>query len=412
MRTGFTAGLLGGALSAALALSAGMAAAEPKYDQGASDTEIKVGQSVALSGPASVFGTYSHAWKAYFERLNDQGGINGRKVNLILLDNAYSPPKAIEATRKMVEEDGILAEVGTVGTVPNVATQKYLNGKGVPQLLISAGGSRFNDPENYPWTMSFYPPFEMEGAIYGAHVLQTNPDAKIAVLYQHDDYGKDYVKGLRAALGDKADEMIVAEASYQLTDPTVFSQITSLKQSGADTFMQFTTPKFAAQAIQRLDEIGWHPVHYVASPSTSIKAVLEPAGLDKSKDMMTATFVKEPSDPRWAGDADMKEYMALMKEYLPNENPGNSLAVSGYINAAMFEHVLREAGDNLTRENLMKVATSLDGVQVPMVVPGIKLRNDAKDFNAYKELQLRKFDGTSWVPQGELISDPTAAAMH
>ncbi|MEQ8349115.1 MAG: ABC transporter substrate-binding protein [Sneathiellaceae bacterium] len=401
MRTGVM-----GAAAAAMLLTAGMAAAEPKYDTGASDTEIKVGQSVPLSGPASVFGTYSHAWKAYFERINDQGGINGRKINLILLDNAYSPPKAVEQTRKMVEEDGILAEVGTVGTVPNVATQKYLNGKKVPQLLISAGGSRFNDPENFPWTMSFYPPFEMEGAMYGVHILKTNPDARIAVLYQHDDYGKDYLKGLRNALGDKADSMIVKEESYQLTDPTVFSQITALKESGADTFLQFTTPKFAAQAIRRLDEIDWHPVHYVASPSTSIKAVLEPAGLDKSKGMMTATFVKEPSDPIWANDEDMKQYQALMKQYLPNENPGNSLAVSGYINAAMFEHVLREAGDNLTRENLMKVATSLDGVEIPMVVPGIKLQNGPKNYNPYHQLQLRKFDGTSWVPEGELLSEP------
>ncbi len=388
-------------VAALLAFSA-PALAQKKYDTGASDTEIKLGQTVPLSGPASAFGAFGRAYQGYFQMLNDQGGINKRKVNFLLVDNAYSPPKAVEQIRKLVEDDGIFAEVGTVGTVPNVATQKYMNDKKVPQLFISAGGKRFNDPKTFPWTIPFYPNFEMEGAVAAKYVLKTNPNAKIGVLYQNDDFGKDYVRGFKAALGAKA-SMIVAETPYELADPTVDSQILKLKASGADTLVEQSTPKFAAQSIRKVAEIGWAPLHIVGSSASSIDGVLKPAGFEASKGVVTTAFLKQPTDPAWANDPEVAAFKEFMKKYTSDAET-NYFSLSGYVNVEAVALVLKNCGDDLTRENVIKQATSLKGARVPMLLPGITLNTSANDYNAFKSLRIQKFDGTNWTLVGDAIS--------
>ncbi len=372
---------------ALLAYSAESFCAEKSYGPGVTDAEIIIGQSVPYSGPASAFGSYGRVMAAYFEMINEQGGINGRKVKLISLDNAFSPPKALEQTRKLVEELGVLAEVGTVGTTPNVATQKYLNQKQVPQLFISAGGSQFNDPMNFLWTVPFYPGFEMEGRIFGRYILATKPNAKIAVLYQNDDYGRDHVKGLKKGLGEKAATLVVAEASYELSDPTINSQIVRLQACGADALLDFATPKFAAQAIRKVHDLGWAPLQFVGSPANSIESVLKPAGVDSAGGVLTTQFTKQPHDPAWAQDQDVAGYLAFLKKWAPNES-----------------------GDDLTREHLLKQATSIRGATLPMLLPGIELNNSAEDFALYHRLRLAQFDGKSWVLlEGAVAGDKGAA---
>ena len=391
-----------------LATASGLCA-DKKYGPGVTDSEILVGQSVAYSGPASAFGSYGRVMTAYFAMINAQGGINGRKIKLVSLDNGFSPPKALEQSRKLVEELGVLAEVGTVGTPPNVASQKYLNQAQVPQLFISAGGSRFNDPKNYPWTVPFYPGFDMEGRIFAQHILGTKPDAKIAVLYQNDDYGKNYLSGLKSGLGTKAASLIVAEASYELSDPTIDSQIVSLQASGADALLDFATPKFAAQAIRKTHDIGWKPAQYVASPANSIESVLKPAGIETAVGLFTTQFTKQPDDPAWAKDADVANYVAFLHEWAPNESPQDFIALSGYINAEGVAMVLQRCGDDLTRENLRRQATSISGATLPMLLPGIDLNNSAEDYALYHKLSLARFDGKSWVLLGAPVSaDATA----
>jgi len=382
-------------------LATGLLLATNAYAQdkipGVTDTEISIGQSAPFSGPASAFGIYGRVYSAYFQAVNDRGGINGRKIKFYSFDNGFSPPKALEMSRKLVEEVGVLAEVGTVGTPTNSATQRYLNDKKVPQLLISAGGSKFNNPKQYPWTVPFYPSFEMEAAGYAKYVLKAQPNAKIAVLYQNDDYGKDFLKGLKKGLGDGGQKLIVQEASYELTDPTVDSQLISLAGSGATVFMSFTTPKFAAQAIRKADELNWKPMQFLASPANSLPAVLVPAGLDKSAGVMSAQYFKQPGDPTWDKDSGMTEYMAFMKKYAPNESPTDSIGVSGYVNVQMAEYVLKGAGADLTREKLIKQATTLKGATLSMLLPGITLTNTPEDYNAYRSFQLSRFDGKAWV---------------
>ncbi|HSI01082.1 MAG TPA: ABC transporter substrate-binding protein [Reyranella sp.] len=386
------------ALIAAGLLTATTASAQDKkYGPGVTDSEIKIGQSTPLSGPASAFGVYSRVEDAYFKMLNDKGGISGRKIKFIILDNGFNPPKALEASRKLVEEDGVLAEVGTVGTPTNSATQKYLNGKKVPQLLVSAGGSKFNDPKQYPWTVPFYPSFEVEAIGYAKYALKAQPGAKIAVLYQNDDYGKDFLKGLKKGLGEAGAKMIVAEASYELTDPTVDSQMINLAGSGANVFMNFTTPKFAAQALRKANELNWKPMQFIASPGSSVQAVLKVVGFDKSEGVMTAQFFKEPGDPAWDKDQAMLDYFAFMKKYAPNESALDAIGVSGYVNAQMVEHVFKAAGNELTRENLLKQATTLKGVTLPMLLPGTVLSNTPDDYRAYHGFQLSRFDGKGWA---------------
>jgi len=392
-------------LVAGLMLAATAQAQNKNYGPGVTDSEIKIGQSAPFSGPASAFGIYSRVEDAYFKSLNDKGGLGGRKIKFILLDNGYNPPKALEASRKLVEEDNVLAEVGTVGTPTNSATQKYLNGKKVPQLLISAGGSKFNDPKQFPWTVPFYPSFEVEAAGYAKYALKTQANPKIAILYENDDYGKDFLKGFKKGLGDANQKLIVAEQSYELTDPTVDSQIISLAASGANVFLNFTTPKFAAQAIRKASELNWKPMQFIASPGSSIQAVLKVVGFDKAEGVMTALFFKEPGDPGWEKDQAMQDYFAFMKKYAPNESPLDAIGVSGYVNGQMAEYVLKQAGNELSRDNLIKQATTLKGVTLPMLLPGTTLSNTPEDYRAYHGFQLSRFDGKGWVKVETVLAD-------
>jgi ABC-type branched-subunit amino acid transport system substrate-binding protein len=371
-------------------------AAEKKYGPGVTDTEIKIGQTVPYSGPASAFSSYGRVMTGYFQMLNEKGGINGRKVNLISLDNAFSPPKAIEQTRKLVENDEVLAEVGTVGTVPNIAVQKYLNQNKVPHIFISAGGRRFNDPQNFPWTVPFYPPFEMEGATFGQFILKKMPNAKIAVLYQNDDYGKDYLTGFKKALGTDSTAKIVAEAMYEISYPTVDSEVIQLKTSGADTLILFTTPKFAAQAIKKANELNWKPAQLLASPVNSVQGVLTPAGLENVQGAFTTQFTKQAGDPACAQDPEVVDYIAFMKKWAPNDSPNDFIALSGYVNAQAIALGLKRCGDNLTRENLLAQATTFNKERVGMLLPGIELTNSKENYAPYRTLRMAVFEKTSW----------------
>jgi len=387
------------AIAAATVLTPALA--QKKYDSGASDTEIKIGQTMPYSGPASAYGTIGKVEAAYFRQLNDQGGINGRKINFISLDDGYSPPKTVEMVRKLVEQEEVLLLMGTLGTPPNSAIHKYVNSKKVPHLLLSTGASKWNDPKGHPWTLGFNPSYSSEGRLYAQEILRTKPNAKIAVLFQNDDYGKDYLNGFKDGLGDKAKSMIVAEASYEVSDPTVDSQIVTLKGSGADTFFNVTTPKFAAQAIRKADDIGWKPTHYLNNVSASVGSVLKPAGLEKSVGLVSMVYIKEGNDKRWDNDPAMMDFKALIKKYAPEVSPDDGNATNGYAIASLMAHILRLAGDNLTRENIMKVATSLKDYQIPMALPGVLASTSADDFALFQTMQLARFDGTMWVPFGK-----------
>ncbi|MCC8936111.1 ABC transporter substrate-binding protein [Bradyrhizobium ivorense] len=378
--------------------------AQKAYDPGASDTEIKLGQSTPLSGPASAFGAGAgRAVVGYFEMLNGQGGINGRKISFTQLDNAYSAPKAVEQSRKLVEDVGILAEVGTIGTAPNVAIQKYLNGKQVPQLFITAGGRRFNDPKTFPWTVPLYPDFETEGRVVAKYILAAKPDAKIGVLYQNDDYGKDYLKGLRAGLGAK-ETLIVAQASYELADPTIDSQIVQLKAAGVDTLIEQSSSKAAAQSIRKVYELGWKPLHIIGGSTASVETILKPAGLEASKGLVTTQFLKQPGDPAWADDAEVKAYKEFLKKYASSANPDDYSVLVAYMNVHAIERTLQKCGDQLTRENLIKQATLLHGERLPMMLPGITISTKPGDYTPFRTLRIATFDGESWSLTGEPLS--------
>jgi branched-chain amino acid transport system substrate-binding protein len=393
------------ALSALLAVSP--ARAQKAYSPGASDTEINLGQSTPLSGPAFGAGA-GRAVVGYFEMLNAQGGINGRKIIFTQLDNAYSAPKAVEQSRKLVEDVGILAEVGTIGTVPNVAIQKYLNSKHVPQLFATAGGRRFNDPKTFPWTVPLYPDFETEGAVVAKYILKTRPDAKIGILYQNDDFGKDYVRGLRAGLGAKASQIIVAEASYELSDPTIDSQIVQLKAAGVDTLIEQTSAKATAQSIRKVHELNWSPLHVVGGSTASVETVLKPAGPEASKGLVTTLFLKQPSDPAWADDEEIEAYKEFLKQYAASANPDDYSVLVAYMNVNAVTLVLKKCGDQLTRENLVHQATSLHGERLPLMLPGITLSTTPEDYTPFKALRIAIFDGTSWTLSG----DPVSAEMN
>ncbi|MBR1192165.1 ABC transporter substrate-binding protein [Bradyrhizobium sp. AUGA SZCCT0160] len=387
-------GLIAAVAVMTVATTGDLSAAEKKYGPGVTDTEIKLGQTVPYSGPASAFSSYGRVMTGYFKMVNEAGGINGRKINMISLDNAFSPPKAIEQTRKLVENDEVLADVGTVGTTPNVAIQKYLNGAKVPHIFVSAGGRRFADPQNFPWTVPMYPGFEMEGKTFGQYILKHKPAAKIGVLYQNDDYGKDFLVGLKAGLGDKI--KIVAEVTYEITEPTIDSQIVRLKDSGADTLLYFSTPKFTAQGLRKVKETGWTPLQFLASPTNSVKTVLEPAGFDNAQGIITTQFTKQAGDPAWADDAEVKEYVEFMKKWVPNDNPGDFVALSGYVNVQGIVKAITKCGDDLTRENLLKQATSMKGTRLKMMLPGIQLNTTPQDYAPYESLRMAKFEGSSW----------------
>jgi branched-chain amino acid transport system substrate-binding protein len=393
-----------GAVAVSAALAAAPLHAQKAYGPGASDTEIKLGQSTPLSGPASAFGAGAgRAVVGYFEMINEQGGINGRKISFTQLDNAYSAPKAVEQSRKLVEDIGVLAEVGTIGTVPNVAIQKYLNGKQVPQLLITAGGRRFNDPKAFPWTVPLYPDFETEGRVIAHYILNAKPDAKIGILFQNDDFGRDYMKGLRAGLGPKASQ-IIAEASYELADPTIDSQIVQLKAAGADTLVEQSSAKAAAQSIRKVRELNWNPLHVIGGSTASVETVLRPAGLEASKGLVTTLFLKQPGDPAWANDEEVKAYHGFLKKYAPSANPDDYSVLVAYMNVNALTTVLRKCGDELTRENLIRQATSLRGERMPLMLPGISISTAPGDYTPFKILRIARFDGTSWTLSGDPVS--------
>jgi branched-chain amino acid transport system substrate-binding protein len=388
-----------------LALSVSAANAQKKYDPGASDTEIKVGQTVPFSGPASAYASIGKTQAAYFKMINDQGGINGRKINLIQYDDAYSPPKAVEQVRKLVESDEVLLTFQIIGTPSNAAVQKYLNSKKVPQLFAATGASKFTDPKNFPWTMGYNPNYFVEGRIYGQYILKEYPNTKIGVLYQNDDLGKDYLNGIKAGLGDKAAKMIVNESSYEVSDPTVDSQILKIKDAGADLFFSASTPKQAAQAIKKIGEIGWKPVQIVDINATSVGAVMKPAGLDAAKGVISVNYGKDPLDPTWKDDAGLKKYFDFMAKYYPDGDKDSNFNTYGYGTAQLLAHVLQQCGDNLTRENVMKQAASLKDVTSDIALPGIKANTSATDYRVNKQLQMMKFNGERWELFGPLLED-------
>jgi len=389
------AGLL---LACALPL---VAQAQKKYDPGASDTEIKIGSLSPYSGPASAYGTAGKAMAAYFDRLNAAGGINGRKINFLAQDDAYNPAKSVEQTRKLVEQDEVLLMFASLGTAQNMAVQRYLTAKKIPQLFVNTGATRFGDPKNFPWTMGWQPTYQAEARAYAQHILATKPNARIAVLMQNDDFGKDFMKGFTDALGDKAKTQIVQHLTYEVTDPTIDSQMVSFKSSGADVFFNISTPKFAAQAIRKAAELGWKPTHYLVSVSQSLSSVLKPAGLDNATGVISSTYLLAPSDPAAKGVKEVAEYVAVMKQYYPAGDPEDTLNVLGYSVAATLAQVLRQAGDNLTRENIMKQAASLNFTP-PGLYPGIEVKTGPDDFYPIEKKVLQRFNGKDYEAFGGL----------
>jgi branched-chain amino acid transport system substrate-binding protein len=376
--------------------------AQKKYGPGATDSEIKLGQTMPYSGPASAYGAIGKAELAYFQMINEHGGINGRQVKLLSLDDGYSPPRAVEQVRKLVEEDEVLALFQTLGTPSNSAIHKYVNARKVPHLFIATGATKWGDPKNFPWTIGFQPSYQIESKIYARYILKNKPSARIAVLYQNDDYGKDYLKGLKDGLGDKSG-MIVAEASYEVSDPTVDSQIVSLKSSGADVMFTIATPKFAAQAIRKVYDIGWKPVHFINNVASSVGAVLSPAGLDKSVGLITALYLKDPTDLQWNKDPGMQKWREFMNKYMPGADQADFNYVYGYGAAQLMTLVLKACGDDLTRENLMKQAASVQDLTLDVTLPGVKYNTGPSDYFLVEQLQLARFDGKRWVLFGEVL---------
>ena len=387
-----------------LLFATALASAAGQYGPGASDTEVKIGNTMPYSGPASAYGIIGKTEAAYFTMINEQGGINGRKIKFISRDDGYSPPKTVELVRKMVEEDQVLFVFSTLGTPTNTAIHSYLNDNKVPQLFAATGADQWNDPEHFPWTMGLIPSYGTEAHIYARYILKHLPNAKIAVLYQNDDFGKDYLNGLRDGLGDKAAKMIVATQSYETTDPTVDSQVVALQGSGADVLLTVAIPKFAAQAIRKVYDIGWKPTHFLTSVSNSVGTVMKSAGPEKGVGIISAAFAKDPTDPQWQGTPEYKDWLAFMKKYNASANLGDVQGAIGYTYAQTMVAVLKACGNNLTRENVMKQAASLHDVAMPMLLPGITLSTSAADFAPIKQMQLERFDGTTWKLFGEVIS--------
>ncbi len=392
----------------ALAVSGTTASAQKRYDPGASDTEIKIGQTMPFSGPASAYSTIGKVQAAYFRMINEQGGINGRKINFIQYDDAYNPPKTVEQVRKLVESDEVLFTFQILGTAPNAAVQKYLNSKKVPHLFASTGAARFTDPKNYPWTMGYNPNYQTEGRIYARYILANYPNAKIGVLYQNDDMGKDYLAGLKQGLGAKAASMIIAEASYEVTDPTIDSQIVKLKTVGADLLYDMSTPKFSAQAIRKVAELGWNPVHILDINSQSVGGVFKPAGFENSQGIISVNYGKDPGDPSWDNDPGMKKWRAFMDKYYPDGDKNSSFNTYGYGVAQLLEHVLRQCGDDLTRENIMKQAASIKDIASDLLLPGMSISTTPTDYRVIKQLQMIRFKGERWESFGPILADEGA----
>ena len=390
------------ALIIAAALAASPVLAQKKYDTGASDKEIKIGNINPYSGPASAYGAIGKAIGAYFKKINDEGGINGRKINFVSYDDGYSPPKAVEMARKLVEQDEVLFIFQSLGTPSNSAIHKYMNAKKVPQLFVATGATKWNDPKEYPWTMGWQPNYQTEGTIYAQHILKNTPNAKIGILYQNDDYGKDVLQGFKNGLGAKTG-MIVKEVTYEVTDPTVDSQMVQLQSAGADTFINITTPKFAAMAVRKAYDSGWKPTHYLNNVGAAVGSVLVPAGLEKSVGLITTRYLKDPTDKTFANDPAIVEWTAFMKKYYPDGNLLDANPFYGWAVAQTLVQVLRQCGDNLTRENVMKQAASLKDFALSALLPGIKINTSATDFAPIEAMQLIKFDGKQYQPFGEVM---------
>jgi branched-chain amino acid transport system substrate-binding protein len=390
------------AAALAVTVMGGTALAQKKYDTGATDTEIKIGHINPYSGPASAYGVIGKTIDAYFKKINAEGGINGRKINFITYDDGYSPPKAVEQTRKLVESDEVLLMFQPLGTPGNTAIQKYLNGKKVPQLFVATGATKWNDPKNFPWTMGWQPNYQTESQIYAQYILKENPNAKIAILYQNDDYGKDYVKGLKDGLGAKASQ-IVAESSYEVSEPTVDSHIVKLKSSGADVFFNVATPKFAAQAIKKMAEIQWKPMHVLNSVGASIGSVIKPAGFENSQGIISAAYLKDTSDPQWKDDPAMKKFDEFLAKYYPEGNRIDASVLYGYTVAQTLVQTLKQAGDNLTRENIMKEAANLKNLEHDTLLPGIKINTSPTNFAPISQFQLMRFKGEAWERFGPVL---------
>jgi branched-chain amino acid transport system substrate-binding protein len=395
------------AASVALALfaaSTSAALAQKKYDTGATDTEIKIGNIMPYSGPASAYGIIGRTEAAYFKKINDEGGINGRKINFISYDDGYSPPKTVEQARKLVESDEVLLIFNSLGTPPNSAIHKYMNSKKVPQLFVATGATKWNDPKDFPWTMGWQPNYQSETQIYAKYILKNMPNAKIAVLFQNDDYGKDYLKGLKDGLGSKAASMIVAEESYETSEPTIDNHIVKLKATGADIFVNITTPKFAAQAIKKNAEIGWKPTHFLNNVSASVGSVIKPAGFENAQGIISAAYLKDTTDTQWANDAGMKGFLDFMAKYFPEGDKTDGGTIVGYGVAQTLVHVLKNCGDDLTRANVMKQAASMKDFRTEVLLPGIKINTSATDFAPISSLQLQRFKGERWELFGDVIN--------
>ncbi len=381
--------------------------AQKKYDTGASDTEIKIGNVEAYSGPASAYGVIGKVEEAYFKMINDTGGVNGRKLNFISYDDSYSPPKTVEQTRKLIESDEVLFVFNALGTPTQTAVQKYQNAKKVPQLFVATGASKWNDPKDFPWTMGFQPSYRVEARIFAKYILKQKPGAKVAIFYANDDFGKDYVAGIKEIFGANASKLIVAEESYETTEPSIDSHIVKLKGTGADVFLNISTPKFAAQAIKKMAELEWKPMHLMTDVSISIGAVMKPAGFDASEGILSAGYLKDTSDPQWKDDAGMKKFVAFMDKYVPGTELANSNLAYGYAAAQTMVQVLKQCGDDLTRENVMKQAASLKDFTPDTLIPGIKVTTGPTDFAPIEQLKMMQFKGGKWELFGDIISAET-----
>jgi branched-chain amino acid transport system substrate-binding protein len=404
-RTLLKAGLTLGALQFAGPLAASAATAEKKYGPGASDSRIKIGNIVPYSGPASAYSVIGKTETAFFQMINDEGGINGRKIDFISYDDGYSPPKTFEQARKLIEDDNVLLIFNSLGTPTNTAIHVYMNQNKVPQLFVATGATKWNDPKQFPWTMGWQPSYQTESRIYAKYILKEMPNAKIAILYQNDDYGMDYVKGLKDGLAAKAKSMIVNEQAYDTTEPTVESEVVRLQASGADVFFNVATPKFAAQAITKVSEIGWKPLHILNNVSASIGSVLKPAGFDHAQGIVSAAYLKDATDPQWKNDADMKAWNAFMDKYMPGSDKSDSSSVYGYSVSRTMVEVLRQCGDDLARDNVMKQAASLKNFEPGLLLPGIAINTAPTDFAPIKQLQLMKFAGQTWQLFGNVMSE-------
>ena len=396
------------AAAAAFSLLAAQSAfAQKRYDTGASDTEIKIGNIMPYSGPASAYGIIGKTEEAYFKMINEAGGVNGRKINFISYDDGYSPPKAVEQARKLIESDEVLLIFNALGTPSQTAVQKYHNAKKVPQLFVATGASKWNDPKDFPWTMGFQPSYRVEARIFAKYILKEKPNAKVAIFYANDDFGKDYLAGIKDIFGSKASDLIVAEESYETTEPSIDSHIVKLKGTGADVFVNISTPKFAAQAIKKMAELEWKPTHVLTDVSVSIGAVMKPAGLEASEGILSAQYMKDASDPQWKDDEGMKKFMAFIDKYMPGANVADLNLAYGYAAAQTMVQVLKQCGDDLTRENVMKQAASLKDFAPDTLIPGIKVSTSPTDFGPIEQLKMMQFKGGKWELFGDIISAET-----